>query len=395
MKTVLYTLLSLLLTNLLNAQIVNIPDPNFKAALVANTAFVNTNGDNEIQLSEAQACTAFDGNNKNINDLTGIEEFVNLNYLRLRDNNVTTADLSALTQLMGLDFSSNSLTSLTLPASMPNLDTLNLSYNQLSSVDLSGINIQTTYVHIHHNQLTRLTLPATLTGTNLHCYNNQLDSLWIADGVNEVLCYSNQLVYLAIPTTIDRLNAAYNQLDTVAIPTTSSLRSVDVSHNNIEELYVACPAIRDFNISHNQLTQLSFYDNSNNNGVGLNTTSNPSLYCIETNRSVNNALSQWTTDIQTTPSTDCSSIWNSMSKLKQLPEIHLFPNPTNNDIRLNLGHIYQRLELTIHNSLGQQVLRQLVNNQQFIELALPDAKGIYWLQLKTEQSQVVLPVIKE
>ena len=40
-----------------NAQNVNIPDANFKAYLVGNTS-INTNGDAEIQVSEA---TAFNG----------------------------------------------------------------------------------------------------------------------------------------------------------------------------------------------------------------------------------------------------------------------------------------------------------------------------------------------
>ena len=58
-------------------QNVNIPDANFKAYLVGNTA-INTNGDAEIQLSEA---TAFNGvfvYNMNIADLTGIEAFTAL-----------------------------------------------------------------------------------------------------------------------------------------------------------------------------------------------------------------------------------------------------------------------------------------------------------------------------
>jgi len=53
-------------------QNVNIPDTNFKAWLVGNN-LINTNGDTEIQVSEA---TAFSGtincSNMNISDLTGI-----------------------------------------------------------------------------------------------------------------------------------------------------------------------------------------------------------------------------------------------------------------------------------------------------------------------------------
>ena len=72
-----------------NAQNVNIPDANFKAYLVGNTD-INTNGDAEIQVSEA---TAFNGtiicNSLNLSDLTGIEAFTNLTELNCRNNQLT------------------------------------------------------------------------------------------------------------------------------------------------------------------------------------------------------------------------------------------------------------------------------------------------------------------
>src|SRR3954463_14569725 len=86
-------LLLLLFTGMVKAQIVNIPDPNFKAKLLAadvtnsiastatNATIPNTfnkidvNNDGEIQQSEAAAVTLLDVNTSNIADLTGIEEF--------------------------------------------------------------------------------------------------------------------------------------------------------------------------------------------------------------------------------------------------------------------------------------------------------------------------------
>ena len=72
---------------------VNIPDANFKAYLVGNTA-INTNGDTEIQLSEA---TAFNGqincSSDNISDLTGIEAFTALTELYCYNNQLTSLDV--------------------------------------------------------------------------------------------------------------------------------------------------------------------------------------------------------------------------------------------------------------------------------------------------------------
>ena len=86
MKKQLLLLASILSCLFSFAQIVNIPDANFKAYLVGNPA-INTNGDNEIQLSEANG---FNGriscDNSNIADLTGIENFINISELNCSNN---------------------------------------------------------------------------------------------------------------------------------------------------------------------------------------------------------------------------------------------------------------------------------------------------------------------
>ena len=74
-------------------QNVNIPDANFKAYLVGNTA-INTNGDTEIQQSEATVFGIWNSgsiycDNMNIADLTGIEAFTALTYLECNNNQLT------------------------------------------------------------------------------------------------------------------------------------------------------------------------------------------------------------------------------------------------------------------------------------------------------------------
>ncbi|MCH7535259.1 MAG: hypothetical protein IH948_05870 [Bacteroidetes bacterium] len=73
MKKILFALI--LISQSISAQIVNIPDANFKAYLVGDGS-INTILDSEISISEA---TAFTGSmfveNMGISDLTGIEAF--------------------------------------------------------------------------------------------------------------------------------------------------------------------------------------------------------------------------------------------------------------------------------------------------------------------------------
>jgi hypothetical protein len=91
------------------AQTVNIPDANFKACLVANTA-LNTNGDSEIQLSEASSFTgtiACSGDN--ISDVAGVEAFTEIISLQLFGNNLIEVNVSQNTKLEQLLLEQNSL----------------------------------------------------------------------------------------------------------------------------------------------------------------------------------------------------------------------------------------------------------------------------------------------
>jgi hypothetical protein len=92
----------LVLSTIANAQIVNIPDANFKSLLVANTS-INTNADAEIQTSEAAAYTGIINANINrvsIADLTGIEAFTAITYLNCGgSNSLTSLNVSANTAL--------------------------------------------------------------------------------------------------------------------------------------------------------------------------------------------------------------------------------------------------------------------------------------------------------
>ena len=118
-------------------QNVNIPDANFKAYLVGNLA-INTNGDTEIQVSEA---TAFNGwmdcVGYAISDLTGIEAFTALTELWCEFNQLTTLDVSNNTALTGLRCGSNQLTSLDVSNNTA-LNGLVCEVNQLTTLDVSN-----------------------------------------------------------------------------------------------------------------------------------------------------------------------------------------------------------------------------------------------------------------
>ena len=123
-------------------QPVNIPDVNFKAYLIGNTS-INTNGDTEIQVSEANL---FNGaiycNNMNISDLTGIEYFINLTDLSCSYNQLTNLDVTQNYILENLYCENNNLTFIDL-SSQTSFINLYLSGNQLSSLDLTQFGCST------------------------------------------------------------------------------------------------------------------------------------------------------------------------------------------------------------------------------------------------------------
>lgn len=437
MKTTYFILLLLSISQFLQAQIVHIPDPNFKAALLAEQVFVNTNGDNEIQLSEAQACPVLVMQNNNINDITGIEEFINLRNAVFFNNNITTADFTGLNKLVSIKLQNNQLTSITLPladtalielylqnnqltkVTLPNklgdLQYLNLSYNQLDSIDLSNVTPTTRYNKVHHNQLTHITLPTNhrinlldcshnlLTNIDfprppggLDCSYNLFDSLWIPAQSRVVRCHNNPLlVFINEPGDTDTLICHHSNLSTFNIAINSDIRYLDFSHNNVDSFIAHSDAINYLNVSHNQLTRLITGISDHNNNFSLNATNNPNLHCIETTSSLTNAYNSWTLDSQTSVSADCQGIW-STTTLNHLPNISLYPNPTSsNQVQLDLGQWYEQVAMVVYNSLGQEIQHLELENTASTTLTLPSNAGFYLVKIQTPKAQAVLKVVKE
>ncbi len=100
------------------AQIVNIPDANFKAALIA--AGVDKNNDGEIQQSEAEMVDTLKVALKKITSLEGIEAFTNLSYLDCMMNELHFLHLSKNLKLVYLSCEYDHLTTLDV-ANLPNL----------------------------------------------------------------------------------------------------------------------------------------------------------------------------------------------------------------------------------------------------------------------------------
>ncbi len=134
-----------------NAQIINIPNANFKAKLLAaspsnyiafgtNSQYIkiDANSNGQIEVSEALMVQRLDVGSSFINSLVGIEYFTNLTFLDCNTNTLSALDVSALVNLTELDCSSNNITSLNVD-SLVNLYELDCSYNNLTTLNINGL----------------------------------------------------------------------------------------------------------------------------------------------------------------------------------------------------------------------------------------------------------------
>ena len=220
-----------------SAQSVNIPDPNFKAKLLStsepvgfdsfhNIVPIDTNGDGQIQVSEAQNIHMLWVMSANISDLTGIESFVNLRELNCNDNNLTNLDVSSLPFLTDLHCANNSITALNL--TNLNLQSLYCNNNLLTSLDLH-ILPALKYIYCSNNLLTSLNIDGMSEIFTLHCSNNQLTSLdfsAITSYLLSVDCSNNNISTLDLSVRTNT-NPIANQLNCSFNPNLTYLNTQD------------------------------------------------------------------------------------------------------------------------------------------------------------------------
>lgn len=181
------------ISTLCNSQIINFPDSNFKARLLAaNTlngyacigssmndcipGVIDTNNNGEIETSEAEAVVILFLSSSNISDLTGIEYFSNLERLDCAFNpNLASIDLSALTSLKKLQVRNNQLNSLNLTG-LNQLEELSCQNNQLTSLDINE-QTQLEWLLCEGNQISSLNFSNNPALQRVYCGNNLLTTL--------------------------------------------------------------------------------------------------------------------------------------------------------------------------------------------------------------------------
>ena len=248
MKNIYFLLLAFSLFITANAQIVNIPDANFKAKLLAaNTTnrnaknllgdFFKIDANNDGQIQETEA--------------------LNVSYL-----DVSTFSLSTIADLKGIE-------------KFKNLTSLDCSRNKLASLDVTQL-VKLTSLYCNYNQLTSLNISLLVNLTSLVCWANQLTSLNVDQLVNLTYlnCSSNKLSSLDVSKldNLISLHCSYNQLSKLDLNSLLKLVALDCSNNQISTLDVSKSRIGRIGIS--DFPYGASFDNNNlvslfvKNGLG-------------------------------------------------------------------------------------------------------------------------------
>ena len=251
--------------------VINIPDPNFKAALLAHE-LIDANKDGEIRLDEAESYTgAIEFRNRNISDLTGIESFINIILLDINSNQINKLDISKNSALQYLSCSSNQLTNLDVSQNK-NLTSLYCSDNKLLALDINNNTLLQT-LNCARNEITDLDVSTNTELIYLGCSDNSINILDISNNtvLQQISCGGNTLSNMDFSNNINLRDLNIQQCD---------LTQIDISKNlDLEVLTLDGNQLSELNIeNNNKLKRLRIAGNLLTNLDISNLTSLESLY---------------------------------------------------------------------------------------------------------------------
>ncbi|MCF8285188.1 MAG: T9SS type A sorting domain-containing protein [Sphingobacteriales bacterium] len=426
-KITLLTLLAIMaLMTSAKAQNVNIPDAVFKAALVNNSA-INTNGDGEIQVTEANT---YNGSihvaGLSITDLTGIEAFANLDSLNCAVNPLISLDVSNNTLLSYLNCAGGCQSYPSDPwgsqfGLLTSLDVSNntfLSYLDCSNNDLHlGLNLTGAISLIYldcsgHSQITQwpgdpiwfqlgalsnLDISSNTALKTLNCSLNNLTHLDVSNNtlLNYLDCSNNNLISLnvlgaSLLTFIDCSNKleclANNVLSNLDVSTNTSLITLRCQYNQLTSLDVSTNTAMVLLFCYcNQLVSLNVKNGNNLNHGLLAASCNQYLSCIEVD-DVSWCNTYWHNNKDGTAffSENCNGV--SVLDNNQNTAILMYPNPT-----LEIIYLSKPGNITLSDLSGKLLLEQK-NTKQLDMSSLP--AGIYFLQYEGSSTKIC-KVVKE
>lgn len=253
-------------------QIVNIPDPIFKALITTQDInetiardennediIVDINNDGEIQQSEALAVYNIFSQFDNIQSWEGIEFFVNLTFFA-SSNDLTSLDLTPLSNLEFIGVT-NTLPMTINVAGLSNVTELRLGSSKISSLDLTGLDNLVELVVSNNPNLTDIDASNKVFLDRLLGMNSGLTNINV-DGctsLTQLLIYGNELTTLTVANLpiLDRLDCRENLLHTINATNLPVLENLNARDNLLVNLNLSgLGNLKALTLSNNSLIQL-------------------------------------------------------------------------------------------------------------------------------------------
>ena len=274
-----------------------IPDANFEAEL--NTlGYDDIANDGKVPTALIEVVTELIINNKNISDLTGIEDFSSLVTLECESNNLTSIDISNNVLLETLKALDNQITSINTSLNI-NLKVIDVGNNPISSLDFSNNNL-ITRLECDRTNISSLDITNLTQLDFLEAHVTNISTLDVSQ--NSVLRFAD-----LANTNLSTIDVSANTaLKTLRISNTQ-VSSLDLTKNDIlETLRTLGTPITELDLSNNTslisflghdgaLESLNIQNGNNTNlpSVNFNITGNPSLTCVIVDDATYSA-SNWT-----------------------------------------------------------------------------------------------------
>jgi PKD repeat protein/Leucine-rich repeat (LRR) protein len=273
------------------AQYTAIPDVNFEKFLI-NERIDSGVTDGQVLTSSISALKSLSISGLDINDLTGIQNFTSLTSLNCSFNNLTSLNVSKNVALTNLNCFTNKLTSLDVTNNLA-LTTLNCAANKITSLDVAK-NLSLSSLNCYDNQLPTINVTNNIALTGLNCnFNPFTGTLDLTQNI-----------------ALTFLNCNYNQLATLNVSKNTALTSLNCMGNVLKSLDVSKnKALTFLDCRSNQLTSLDLKNGNNANlSASSDFKSNPSLTCIQVDNATFSST-KWATTKDATASynLDCST----------------------------------------------------------------------------------------
>ena len=268
--------------------VISFGDANFKAYCVEN---FDSNGDGELTEDEAKAVTSVNASMLNITSLVGIEYFSNLESIDVSFNKLETLDLSHSPKLTEVLVNGNKLQALNL-SGLAGIGTLDCSNNKLTALNVSEAEgLQS--LNCTNNSIGALNLKKNKALVELQCSGNQLTALDLKNNTSLVTLYCRKngigVLDLASLTALKNLDCGSNSLQTLNVYKNTALETLYCGGNALTSLSVSAnPALLVLDCSGNALTSLDVSRNvlletlncSNNALTSLDVSGNAALESV-------------------------------------------------------------------------------------------------------------------